>query len=432
MYYLMILLYLHIIKSYNITFSKVQLMKTKSLTKTLRLGILSTFISLLTITLTFGQANSSQTYKIASIVIDAGHGGKDHGCQGIYSEEKHIVLDIALDFGDQLKRKYPNLNVVYTRTTDEFIELNERAKIANHCSADLFVSIHCNFFDVKEEIHGAETYVMGLHTADENLEVAKRENSAIIFEDNYQQNYEGYDPNSPLGHILLSMFQNVHLEQSIQIASFIQQDLKKIAHRHDRGVKQAGFLVLRKTAMPSVLVETGYLSNLSEEEFLHSEEGKKHIADALVQAFSKYKEKIEAQAAEEQQSFIANNEIIELEESNIPQETQAILVSEQVEMPDLEHNHDHHNHDHEKADSPKIYVQVAASDTELKTDGDKWKALSDIWIKEENQMFKYLSFPNQSLSQAKKDLMHVRSRGFKDAFLVAYDGETKISISSFK
>lgn len=424
----MILLYLHIIKSYNITFSKVQLMKTKSSTKTLRLSMLSTFISLLTITLTFGQTNSSQTYKIASIVIDAGHGGKDHGCQGIYSEEKHIVLDIALNFGDQLKRKYPNLNVVYTRTTDEFIELNERAKIANHCSADLFVSIHCNFFDVKEEIHGAETYVMGLHTADENLEVAKRENSAIIFEDNYQQNYEGYDPNSPLGHILLSMFQNVHLEQSIQIASFIQQDLKKIAHRHDRGVKQAGFLVLRKTAMPSVLVETGYLSNLSEEEYLHSEEGKKHIADALVQAFSKYKEKIEAQAAEEQQSFIAtNNEVIEFEASNVTEETQAVLVSEQVEMPDV-----NKNHVHVKEDSPKVYVQVAASDIKLETDEDKWKALSDIWIKEENQMFKYLSFPNQSLSQAKKDLMHVRSNGFKDAFLVAYDGETKISISSFK
>ncbi len=423
----MILLYLHIIKSYNITFSKVQLMKTKSSTKTLRLSILSTFISLLTITLTFGQPNSSQTYKIASIVIDAGHGGKDHGCQGIYSEEKHIVLDIALDFGEQLRRKYPNLNVVYTRTTDEFIELNERAKIANNCSADLFVSIHCNFFDVKEEIHGAETYVMGLHTADENLEVAKRENSSIIFEDDYEQNYEGYDPNSPLGHILLSMFQNVHLEQSIQIASYIQQDLKKIAHRHDRGVKQAGFLVLRKTAMPSVLVETGYLSNLSEEAFLHSEEGKKHIADALVQAFSKYKEQIEAQAAEEQRSFMASNQAIELEVSNLNQETKAVLVSEKVELEDIEI---HSNQI--KSDHPKIYIQVAASDTKLNTDGDKWKTLSDIWIKEENQMFKYLSFPNPSLAQAKKDLMQVRSNGFKDAFLVAYDGETKISISSFK
>ncbi len=234
-------------------------------------------------------------YSIKTVVIDPGHGGHDPGCLGSSSREKHIALAVGRKLRDEFNRRYPQLNVIMTRSRDVFVPLHERASIANRNNADLFISIHCNFFPSSSSVHGSETYVMGLHTAEHNLEVAKRENSAILLEDNYQQNYD-YDPNSPEGHIIMSMYQNAHLEQSILFAEKVEEMFAASAQRRSRGVKQAGFVVLKNTAMPSVLVETGFLSNWREEQFLNTARGQQTVAGAIVDAFDGYRRLVEGNA----------------------------------------------------------------------------------------------------------------------------------------
>lgn len=227
------------------------------------------------------------------VVIDAGHGGKDPGARGKIINEKAINLSVALKLGKLISNKHSDVKIVYTRSTDKFVELDERAEIANRNKADLFISIHTNSVAKGNQARGTETYTLGLARTEENLAVAMRENSAILLEDDYQQKYEGFDPNSTESYIIFEFIQNKHMQQSIALASEIQTCFAN-SRREDRGVRQAGFLVLRKTSMPSVLIEVGFISNRDEERFLASESGQQQLAKAISEAFDRYKREYDA------------------------------------------------------------------------------------------------------------------------------------------
>jgi N-acetylmuramoyl-L-alanine amidase len=227
--------------------------------------------------------------KVTRVVIDAGHGGSDPGAKGKNSVEKEITLSIALKLGDMIRSRFPDVEVFQTRTTDVFIPLFRRIQFANEQNADLFISVHCNFIS-NTRTRGTETFVMGLHRADDNLEVAKRENASILLEQNYEANYEGYDPNSPEGHIMLSMYQNNYLDKSIEFAAAVEREFGSHMLSKSRGVKQAGFAVLRRASMPAVLVESGFLSNDTDEAFLVSQEGQSQVAESVTRAFAGFYE----------------------------------------------------------------------------------------------------------------------------------------------
>jgi N-acetylmuramoyl-L-alanine amidase len=234
-----------------------------------------------------------QQFRIRTVVIDAGHGGKDPGCHGKSIKESMVALKVALELGKNIKKAMPDVKVLYTRSTNKFVELHDRANFANKNHADLFISIHCNSNN-KSGIRGTETYAMGLSSSEGNLEVAKRENSVILQETDYKVKYGGFDPKSPLGHIFLANYQSVHMENSLRFADKIENQFKDRVGRHSRGVKQAGFIVLWKTAMPSVLVEIGFLTNETEEKYLSDTKGQSFIASGLFRAFRDYKEEMEA------------------------------------------------------------------------------------------------------------------------------------------
>ncbi len=228
---------------------------------------------------------------LKTLVIDAGHGGVDPGCNGANEiTEKQVTLGVALKLGKILSDSMPELKVIYTRTSDKTLKLSDRPELANKNSADLFISIHCNANN-NVSAAGSETYFMGLHKSEGNLEVAKRENAAITFESDYQDNvrYGGFDPNSPEGHIIFSLVQNAFMKQSLKLASGIENHTGKISPIKSRGVKQAGFLVLWQTSMPSVLVETGFLTNSSDRKVLKTDEGQRKIALGIYRAIRDYK-----------------------------------------------------------------------------------------------------------------------------------------------
>lgn len=222
------------------------------------------------------------------VVIDAGHGGKDPGCHGKQFKEKDVALAVALKFGHYLEENNKDVKVIYTRKTDVFIPLNERAEIANRNHADFFVCIHCNA-SPNHDAHGSATYVMGLNKSEGNIEVAKRENASVLYEKDYKRTYDGFDPNSDEAAVLFAMYQNVYLTQSVDLADKIQQQYSTIVKTQDNGVKQAGFLVLWKTAMPSLLTEIGFLTNPAQEKVLGSEKGENEIAKSIFLAFEQYK-----------------------------------------------------------------------------------------------------------------------------------------------
>ncbi len=230
--------------------------------------------------------------KVSTIVIDPGHGGKDAGAVGKNCYEKDIALKVALKFGELINQNFPDVKVIYTRKDDRFVELRQRGRIANQNHADLFVSIHCNSTDGKEA-KGVETWIMGNHKNDANLKVAQLENSAILQEQDHEANYDNFDPNSPDAYIIFSLYQNAFMDQSLGFAAKVQEQYSQRVPSPNRGIKQAGFLVLWSCALPSVLTEIGFISNPTEEKFLNSAEGQLKIATSLFNAFKEYKYQVE-------------------------------------------------------------------------------------------------------------------------------------------
>lgn len=255
-------------------------------------------IGLTALLLAITLLNSSSTFapaefKVDVVVIDAGHGGKDHGTSGKKVKEKDLALSIALKVGNYIEQNVPGVKVIYTRTDDRYLSLDERADIANKAKADLFICIHANA-NPNRMAYGTETYVMGLHKDESNLAVAKRENSVILLDDDYHERYEGFDPNSPESYILFTLTQSAFQASSLSFAQKVEDQFKNRVGRVSRGVKQAGFLVLWRTTMPSVLIETGFLSNSTEEKFLSSDEGQNLIASGIYRAFKEYKAEVES------------------------------------------------------------------------------------------------------------------------------------------
>jgi N-acetylmuramoyl-L-alanine amidase len=346
----------------------------------------------------FANPDISGGYYVRTIVLDAGHGGKDPGCHGHEYQEKHVALAIVKELGKQIEEKYDDVKVIYTRDEDVFIPLHERAAIANRNRADLFISIHCNYIAKRNKAKGTETYVMGLHRAEENLLVAKRENASILLEDDYEAHYDGYDPDSPEGHIILSMYQNAYLTQSILLAHHIEENFKNELKRKSRGVKQAGFLVLRKTTMPSVLVETGFLSTDEEEAFLGDPEKQKAMAASILEAINTYKTEVETAVPHLMAGTLRQDEGDKVVTKNDPS------------LPII-----------------RFKIQLAASTKLIQANDPRWKGVESIEIIEDTNFYKYLSGNYDSLEIAKKKQQELAEKGFHEAFVVAYKGDERIS-----
>jgi N-acetylmuramoyl-L-alanine amidase len=240
--------------------------------------------------------NEADRYRLRTVVLDAGHGGKDRGCAGVSAREADVALDIILALGREITANCPDVRVIYTRKTDVFVELDERAHIANRHHADLFISVHCNAGP--KGSHGTEVWCMGPHKTEANLGVAKRENAVILQEKDYQRRYEGFNPNSPQGNILFSLFQSAYITNSLRLAQRVDKQFRTSVGRSSRGVKQAGFLVLWKSTMPSVLIESGFLTDRTEEQYLDTKAGQQAIAGGIYRAFRQYKADLEGTRGE--------------------------------------------------------------------------------------------------------------------------------------
>jgi len=374
-------------------------MKVWFRSKTMKTTILTIPILVLTMFYGFAPDLSAQApYKLKKIVIDAGHGGKDPGCHGNSSKEKDVALAIALGLGEKIKSNFPDIKVIYTRDTDVFIPLNERAAIANRNQADLFISIHCNYIGVRNRATGTETYVLGLYRAEDNLDVAKRENAAILLEDDYEKTYNGFDPYSTEGHIILSMFQNAHLEQSINFATHVQGAVKQYSDLNSRGVKQAGFLVLRETTMPSVLIETGFLSTDLDENYLIKKENQDEMSMCIFKAFSQYKKEVEEPETDMVTAVVPGNT-----QDSVKTNT-TVPVSNPITPV--------------KNEGVIYRIQIAASSKSVVD--SRYQALEDLEIVKEKELYKFLVGRFTTPEAARPRLSALKASGFDGAFIVAY------------
>ncbi|MDG2264464.1 MAG: N-acetylmuramoyl-L-alanine amidase [Flavobacteriales bacterium] len=349
----------------------------------------------------FADDKKKKNNTIRTIVIDPGHGGKDSGTMGTkrYTQyEKHIALDISLKLGNYIKEAFPDIEIIYTRKTDVFLELWERTELANEKNADLFISVHCDGF-TNPNPSGASVFVMGMSKLKANMDVAMRENSVMYLEDNFKEKYDGFDPKSPESYIVFSLMQNTFLDQSISIAEKIEDEFANRAKRKSRGVKQAPFYVISRVNMPSILIEAGFLTNPKEEDFLNTELGKDHIASAIFRGFRSYKESVDgSNISELDKSAVKEKEIIKIPTPKKEITTDKVVYKVQI----------------------GTYLKSMLSD----------KSFMNLNAYEEiiNGTYKYYVGNAYNKVSADNVKIKMREKGFKGAFVVAFYQDKRISI----
>lgn len=351
--------------------------------------VITLLLSIIPYQLAYAEDNHTFT-----IVIDAGHGGKDYGCEGDITNEKTIVLDVAKRLGSMIAKEHPDVKIIYTRDKDVFVTLSDRAAIANRARADLFISIHVNSIDRRTKgrrnVHGASVYTLGLHRTDDNLAVAMRENSVIELEKDYTEIYQGFDPNSSESYIIFELTQNRHQQNSIEIADAIRAQLTTTAGRADKGVLQSGFLVLRATSMPSVLVELDFICNPQAERFLASDNGRELCARSIANAFTDYYAGHRHNA----------NQV------SAPSPAAAAQDATRTST------------NNARTDGVVTYaVQFLTSSQALPENDPRLDGIDDINVYCHDNLYKYTSGSFTTLSKAKKRLKHIKKR-YPEAFII--------------
>ncbi|MDR1742780.1 MAG: N-acetylmuramoyl-L-alanine amidase [Dysgonamonadaceae bacterium] len=339
-----------------------------------------------------------------TVVIDAGHGGKDPGALGATAKEKDITLKVAKKLGALIEENYDDVRVIYTRKSDVFVELNQRAQIANNAHADLFISLHCNALSKKQRSpQGVETFVLGLHRSKDNLDVAKAENAVILYEKDYSTKYQGFNPNEPESYIIFEFMTNKFLDQSVQLATWVQHSLVRNSKRVNRSVRQAGFLVLREVAMPSILIELGYISNKEDETFLKSASGQSSMANSIYKAFSAYKADYDKKSG----LIVSANKREEVLLDETPEEsTPATATSESI-----------------AAGNSEYRIQFLASPRKYGSKASAFKGLSPVDYYKDGSTYKYTYGSTSDKNEALR-LLKKAQRNFKDAFIVEFrDGK---------
>lgn len=370
------------------------------------------------------------------LVIDAGHGGHDAGAIGQITQEKHINLNVAMTFGKLVEQKCPDVKVIYTRTTDVFIPLKERANIANKAGADLFISVHTNSVPAGHTARGFEVYTLGMHRAKDNLDVAMRENSVISMEKDYKQNYQGFNPRSSESYIMFEFMQSANMEKSVELARLIQRSVCGTVGRNDKGVHQAGFLVLRETSMPSCLIELGFISTPDEEEFLHSDGGVQSMAKAIFNGFKEYKNRysnkvVVPYAAPRDQSFqnmghvlpqsvsVDEKPVVRARQDNTDKKTRKTKTETPITTP---------KPTTDKGNGIVFKVQIFALNRSLRPGSQQFKGHKDVESYREGNVFKYTigsSANYNDIVKLRKSLME----DFPESFVIAFKNGQRIDIN---
>ena len=369
------------------------------------------------------------------VVIDAGHGGHDPGAIGKISKEKNINLKVALKLGNLIKQNCNDVKVVYTRSKDVFIPLDRRAEIANNAKADLFISIHTNALANNRTAKGASTWTLGLAKSDANLEVAKRENSVILYEDDYKTRYAGFNPNSAESYIIFEFMQDKYMEQSVHLASLVQKQFRHHCKRVDRGVHQAGFLVLKASAMPSILVELGFISTPEEERYLNTEEGSSTLAKGIYRAFLSYKREHEIRLTGSSRTALPNDdevtdtEVAQIDSTesenkkpqNIPR-TDKLVTEAKTQRPIVVESTTH--------DSEITFkIQILTSSRPLSKNDKRLKGLKDVDYYKENGLYKYTYGASSDYNKVLRTRRNTVTPLFKDAFIIAFRNGEKMNIN---
>ena len=372
-----------------------------------------------------------------TVVIDPGHGGKDVGAVGAISNEKSINLNIALALGNLIERNLSDVRVIYTRKTDVFISLKGRAEIANRAKADLFISVHTNSVPpTKTPPQGFQVYTLGMHRAKDNLDVAMRENSVISLEKGYEKIYQGFDPNSSESYIMFEILQSANMEKSVELARLIQRSVCSKANRNDKGVHQAGFLVLRETSMPSCLIELGFITSNEEEQFLNSSRGIDLMARGIYEAFVEYKNIYDGKVTipyrpstknqlpiENVLGRLSNNTKTPAEQVEMPKRIKVVTQPRTTQTPTVKHQRNreerHTSFDEASASIPLFKIQIFAINRELSLDSELFKGYKNISFEVDGSLHKYMIGANEDYYEILR-LKEELKQEFPEAFIVAF------------